>query len=745
MNRGTAAKQKQNENLAAARKIGIYVPAPSGKSLLVKIGNKYVKPGNFESSANYASVPKRIWTILKGEGKSKLTKAPLAHHPKGAGPAPPQNRYLLENNGWRNTKSSQPNRNNAKAEKNSGNLSNNNANENSARHSIYNPATREQMKKIISKVIPLAALGPNIEMGNTRAVSFIRGLTQTLKGITQPSTLASYSGTILETAAFDMGAVAAGMKVVYFSRDLKGSLSNLPRTGPPVVILKSRFTFARSVKSKEELATEMGKHIWLPIIRAGSDNPFTAGEGGQELQELPVPFGSGMPANVNSWLPGPRGGPVARQGQKVYYATPFNQLRVKKKGVKLYKGYTAVEPDILIWVPSENKIKIVELKIGPGKAEPTPGEAFQLLKAYRSIEMSMERVNRRPTIEMYFVPWFYSKIRGTKAPNFTPLNKGNTRLGHEITKDIHRYFPGGVRVLDTKDKVRNSLGIDPEVATMVLDAVRALDFDEAHIILKHITTHKLFFTGYSDNSVNKLLRAAGNANPAHGRELAAVFRAQPGGQAYSARLANFKTSQPHARRHPPRWDIKARKVIDQLIQYGELEAKNKGNGRYYVPGTLKGSRLPGRVPNIASGSSSASNVHRRSPSSRPGAVAELWKRFHEFNKIIKNNSRTNIPPQLKRWWLQYNYRKVNNSSEKSKLAGIYSTWAGSKSPKTWLTILKTGGLNSPQAQAAFKRVYGNTRGASIYANAKRASPARRPSSAGSMSNNGGAANLFGRN
>ena len=743
MNRGTAAKQKQNENLAAARKIGIYVPAPSGKSLLVKIGNKYVKPGNFESSANYASVSKRIWTILKDEGKSKLVKAPRAQNPKGAGPAPALSRYLLENNGWRNLTPNRPNRNNARAEQNSGNLSNeNNANENSSRHSIYNPATREQMKKILSKVIPLAALGPSIETGNNKAVSFIRGLTQTMKGITQASTLASYSGSVLETAAFDMGAVAAGMNVLYFSKDLKGSLTNLPRTGPPVVILKSRFTFSRSVKSTTELTSERGKHVWLPIIRAGSDNPFTAGEGGQELHELPVPFGSGMPANVNSWLPGPRGGPVARQGQKIYYATPFNKLRIKK-GKKLYKGYTAVEPDILIWVPAENKIKIVELKIGPGKAEPTPGEAFQLLKAYRSIEMSMERVNRRPKIEMYFVPWFYSKIRGSKAPNFTPLNKGNTRMGHEITKDIHRYFPGGVTVLDTREKVRHSLGIDAEVANMVLDAVRALDFDEASIILKHIKTHQLFFTGYSQNSVNKLLRAAGNANPAHGRELAAVLRVQPGGQAYSARLANFKTSQPHTRRPPPRWDIKARKVIDQLIQYGELEAKNKGNGRYYVPGTLKGSRLPGRVPNIASGSSSASNVHRRSPSSRPGAVVELWKRFYEFNKIIKNNSRTNIPPQLKRWWLQYNYRKVNNSSEKSKLAGIYSTWAGSKSPKTWLTILKTGGLNSPQAQAAFKRVYGNTRGASIYANAKRASP--RASSASSMNNNSAAANLFGRN
>jgi hypothetical protein len=744
MNRGTAAKQKKNENLAAARKIAQYVPAPSRKSLLVKIGNKYLKPGNFESSAQYASFPKRIWGILKNEGKSQLVKAPRVQHPKGAGPAPALSRYLLENNGWRNTKPNQPNRNNAKAEQNSGNLSNNNANENSARHSIYNPATRDQMKKIISKVIPLAALGPSVEMGNTKAVSFIRGLTQTLKGITQASTMASYSGTVLETASFDMGAVAAGMKVMYFSKDLKGSLSNLPRTGPPVVILKARFTFARSVKSNTELITERGKHIWLPIIRAGSDNPYTDGEGGHELQELPVPFGSGMPANVNSWLPGPRGGPVARHGAKIYYATPFNKLRVKK-GKKLYKGYTAVEPDILIWVPAENKIKIVELKIGPGKAEPTPGEAFQLLKAYRSIEMSMERVNRRPTIEMYFVPWFYSKIRAGKAPNFTPLNKGNTRTGHEITKDIHRYFPGGIRVLDTREKVGNSLGIDAEVANIVLDAVRALDFDEAYIILKHIKTHKLFFTGYSENSINKVLKAAGNANPAHGREQAAVFRVQPGGQAYSARLANFKTSRPHTRRPPPRWDTKARKVVDQLIQYGELEARNKANGRYYVPGTLKGSRLPGRVPNIASANSSASNVHRRSPSSRPGAIDELWKRFYELNKIIKNNSRTNIPPQLKRWWLQYHYRKVNNSSEKSKLAGIYSTWAGSKSPKTWLTILKTGGLNSPQAQAAFKRVYGNARGASIYANAKRTSPARRPSSASSMGNNGGAANLFGRN
>ena len=652
-------------------------------------------------------------------------------------------RYRLTNNGWVNNRPNQPNRNNAKAENNKNNKNENSAN-NGVRHSIYDPLTRAKISGIASKVISIAALVPRAAAQDPAAFVQIHAIQQSLKGITQGSTLASYSGSVLETAAFDMAAVANDMRVVYFSQDLGGRLANLPKTGPPVMVLKSRFTFTRSIKSARELATPMGKKVWLPIIRAGSDNPFYYVVGGQKtyVSVLPVPFGHGVPAVITN-PPGPAGNVViAMHGTRAYFATPFKDL-VIKKGEKLYKGYTAVEPDVLIWIPNQNKLKIVELKIGPGKPEATPGEAYQLLKAKRSIQYAFSDAGRPPPkIEMFFVPWFYSKIRGGQRPQFTniygPGGVWNKRMGHELTKKIPDEFSGPIETLDTPRLVEDKRGINAKVASMVLDTVRLKDFTDVGKLIKHFKTHGTFFSNSTQSDVNSFLRAAGMAHPAHGRASSAARMAQPGGMAYSARLTARAERRGSA---PMRMVAKAKKTVAQLVEAGVLVAKRGGN--YWRPGTLRAAAGRGTSPQAGYLSSSASNVEARPPANRAAAVAELIKRFREFNRILgaeNAKGQTGVPEELVNWWKTFDFRVVNNNAERKKIAGIYNTFKSARSPKTAHVVLTRQGLNNRQVLSAFKRVYGPSRGQQIFETTRLAARA----SSGSMSNNNvnGPGNLF---
>jgi hypothetical protein len=548
---------------------------------------------------------------------------------------------------------------------------------------------------------------------------------------------------VLETAAFDMGAVAAGMRVVYFSKVLGGRLANLPTSGPPVMVLKTRFTFTRSIKSARELATPMGKKVWLPIIRAGSNNPFYYVVGGQKqyVSELPVAFGTGVPAVITD-PPGPAGDKViAMDRTRAYFATPFKDL-VIKKGEKLYKGYTAVEPDVLIWIPSENKLKIVELKIGPGKPEATPGEAYQLLKAKRSIQYAFSDAGRAPPeIKLFFVPWFYSKIRGGQKPQFTniygPGGVWNRRTGHELTKKIPDEVRGGIETLDTPELVQAKLGINAKIASMVLDAVRLQDFKDVGKLIKHFNTHGTFFNNSTQNNVNLLQRAAAAANPAHGRASSAAGMAQPGRMAYSARLAARAERRGSS---PKRMSDKAKKTVAQLVESGALMAKKRGSNNYWRPGTLRAAAGQRTYPQTGNLASSASNVEARPPANRAAAVAELMQRFREFNRILgaANAKAQGHPEELVNWWKSFNFQVVNNNAERRKIAGIYNAFKYSRSPKTARSLLTRQGFNNNQVLSAFKRVYGPTRGAQILANAR--SPTRAPNN--SMSNNEGPANLF---
>jgi hypothetical protein len=73
------------------------------------------------------------------------------------------------------------------------------------------------------------------------------------------------------------------------------------------------------------------------------------------------------------------------------------------------KGKNHVETDLIEYSPGPRPvIKLYELKIGEGKPEPFPAEAYQLLKCKRLLELEAMRLGiERPYIKCYFLAWFF--------------------------------------------------------------------------------------------------------------------------------------------------------------------------------------------------------------------------------------------------------------------------------------------------------------------------------------------------
>ncbi len=78
------------------------------------------------------------------------------------------------------------------------------------------------------------------------------------------------------------------------------------------------------------------------------------------------------------------------------------------------KGADHVETDLIEYIPRTGQpplIRLYELKIGEGKSEGFPAEAYQLLKSKRLLEIEWSRLYPnalfKPQIECYFLAWFF--------------------------------------------------------------------------------------------------------------------------------------------------------------------------------------------------------------------------------------------------------------------------------------------------------------------------------------------------
>jgi hypothetical protein len=81
------------------------------------------------------------------------------------------------------------------------------------------------------------------------------------------------------------------------------------------------------------------------------------------------------------------------------------------------KGADHVETDLIEFIPGSH-INLYELKIGEGKPEGFPAEAYQLYKSKRILEIEFERLQPGvppPKINMYFLAWGFNLVPGRSA------------------------------------------------------------------------------------------------------------------------------------------------------------------------------------------------------------------------------------------------------------------------------------------------------------------------------------------
>ena len=562
---------------------------PTAKTITYLKNGKTPNKNNANERAAYIEhvMKTKAWQNAKAKLAPRAARRPQAaaaqtgpanaKRPRATG-IPYVNRYKVANNGYnRNgnilfTNNPNLNRNNA-SNKTPTNNNSNEANVGGYGKTRYveHPLTKNEANKLIRSTQPFAGFTRNSSPQSQRLAYL---MIQSLKML-QPSTAQAFSGSKLETVGFDVGGKAAGMHAVYFDTPfttrnaeglpigLGGKIANVRKlylppyaaimNNRPTIILKARFSFGKSIKFREELATPLGRNVWWPIIRAGSANPFYIYERGRKK------WASEHPSNITPEYQGNR---QPEEGK--YYYTPFSELRAPGRGSKgpnmvgassvvLYKGYTAVEPDVIIHYPEGTKLKEpmtdreyvvgpegeerdLELKGGPGaNHKGVPAETFQLFKAKRSSEMAWEREAARaraagqppvlvPKIRMFFIPWFYAKNRFNPV-EFQNLWNGkyNARNGHNVaTQGIRTHLESRpdakywkVHVLKTEEDVSKYTGINARVASIVLDSYRSRNARAIEKLLRHARNYNIATAGTTLAQHNVARQAAQRALPAH--------------------------------------------------------------------------------------------------------------------------------------------------------------------------------------------------------------------------------------
>jgi hypothetical protein len=180
----------------------------------------------------------------------------------------------------------------------------------------------------------------------------------------------------------------------------------------------------------------------------------------------------------------------------------------KESTTSVYKGFFDVQPDVLEWVPDapgcpNGLINIYELKVGEGKGETEPAEAYQLVKAKRAIELIFIHGGKEPPcFRLYFLPWMY----GTPENKKTKFKNYKNFPGHGVKTwgVLSKKDPNGYNITELgRETFQKRTGLSAEVITLTLDLLRTGEANLVRKILNHIHRHSL---GYSTTSRQALAR-----------------------------------------------------------------------------------------------------------------------------------------------------------------------------------------------------------------------------------------------
>ena len=329
----------------------------------------------------------------------------------------------------------------------------------------------KHVKESIKKVEKLVDVFPGLRYA-TAGKLLTAALRNALSHFSDSSVRQSYSGSIFETTSFAVAAHEKNVNVIYFE-DWDGDISKIYKH-PRTFILKSEFSLDNTIKSNKEFDPKL-QSVWRTIIglaARSTNNP-----------------------NMQSW---------------------------KENERSKYKGFKDVQPDVLEWKPPSTThptgtIRIYELKVGEGKPEAIPAEAFQLVKAKRAIELTLISkgvpANELPHFELYFLPWMFGTPEN-KKPKF--VNYKTHPHGRDVWAILKDKDSDGYNITElSRDSFAHKTGLSAELITLTLEMLREEQGDKLLKILQHIKRHSLVYSGTSHNTRARALRVFKSKPKAH--------------------------------------------------------------------------------------------------------------------------------------------------------------------------------------------------------------------------------------
>lgn len=347
-------------------------------------------------------------------------------------------------------------------------------------------------------------------------------LDETMRKFAEASLRTAHSGSEFETIAVATAAQSVEIPVVYFldaknfpSKSLKDILAarydaSLRSTG--ILILKTRLDLTPLKKFE---TNSNYKKAWFLQLMNNSTPASISG-----VKKL---YGRN---NLN-------------------YSNLTAGLVGKSQNNSQWKGYSDVEPDaIFMYYLPDGRLRadVFEFKIGAGKPEAVPAEAYQLAKAKRSIELIPEFAQKSVVVKTHFFPLKYGQ-RGNRV-NFYDPKMHNNVFSRTFKKYLGANF--SVNVIEDKAEFTDITGIPIEPIEIILDALRKANLNNIHSRMNYIKRHSRVRAGVTYENWVKTKQSlqmshpqtAPNARSALGsmfnRRMAATVGLRPGANVRAA-------------------------------------------------------------------------------------------------------------------------------------------------------------------------------------------------------------------
>jgi hypothetical protein len=530
-------------------------------------------------------------------------------------------------------------------------------------YAMYGFSKQSNAVNAIKKLEKTTRMLPGL--GTNQATNLLSAsLQNSISHFSTPAVRQGYSGSILETTSFALAARASNVNVIYFDEIGNDITQILGR--PRTFILKSKFTLD---KVKTDQNNRLGP-VWKSIVRLGATK-----------------------ASINQY--------------------PNDILKWNKNTTSHYKGFWDVEPDVLEWVPADARINIYELKVGEGKPEMVPAEAFQLLKAKRAIELEFKAANKpSPKIRLYFLPWMYgSKTNQVKFKNY----KNFPGVGVETWKVLRNIDPDGYTINELKSGPFAAMtGLDPALMTYALDVFRGTQTKTILQLLTHINRHSFAYSGINKARLQRVAQVTRTAPPGlanrakFGTLTAATQRAVPANAPPGMnRLAHYILTRPQGVKNNKASSIAERALKRLASRTTSKYAVKNQSGRVIGPANIGFTAGNNYVSN-AEGSNNRNRKEKQRVNaalSRPNVINPMTLLALQQFSI----SQKNVVPE--------NTKKIMNIVSKNKAlppAAVYTKFAQQFLPnndvkvKAILSNLSTNmTYNNKERAAALLNSYNN--------------------------------------